>query len=112
MQHARDRLRELTDRSRLWLRVEDIVGDINRFLHGWAAYFKYGNSTRHFDKIRHYARMRLALLGEQTPPPQTSVRLVGGGSRLTQPAGSGQPDRGRRRPQTLPGLAGEAECRR
>jgi hypothetical protein len=36
-------------------------GDLNRFLHGWAAYFKYGNSTRHFDKIRHYARMRLAL---------------------------------------------------
>ena len=62
MQHARDRIRELTDRSRLWLRVEEIVGDINRFLHGWAAYFKYGNSTRHFDKIRHYARMRLALL--------------------------------------------------
>jgi RNA-directed DNA polymerase len=61
MQHARDRIRELTDRSRLWLGVGEIVGGLNRFLHGWAAYFKYGNSTRHFDKIRHYARMRLAL---------------------------------------------------
>jgi RNA-directed DNA polymerase len=61
MQHARDRIRELTGRSRLWLHVGEIVGDLNRFLHGWAAYFKYGNSTRHFDKVRHYARMRLAL---------------------------------------------------
>src|SRR6266511_1763535 len=48
----------------------------------------------------------------KTPPPQPRVWLVGGGSRLTQPTGSGQPDRDRRRSQTLPGLAGEAECRR
>ena len=35
--------------------------DVNLFLRGWAAYFRYGNSARHFDKIRDYARMRLAL---------------------------------------------------
>jgi RNA-directed DNA polymerase len=40
--------------------VEWIVEDINRFLRGWAAYFQYGNSARHFDKIMGYARMRLA----------------------------------------------------
>ena len=45
MQHARDRIRELTDRSRLLLPVEVIVADVNRFLRGWAAYFRYGNST-------------------------------------------------------------------
>jgi group II intron reverse transcriptase/maturase len=62
MQHARDRIRELTDRSRLLLPVEWIVQDINRFLRGWAGFFRYGNSARHFGKIRYYAKMRLALV--------------------------------------------------
>jgi group II intron reverse transcriptase/maturase len=60
LQHARDRIRELTERRRGRLRVEVIVEDVNRFLRGWAGYFKYGNSARHFDKIMGYARMRLA----------------------------------------------------
>jgi group II intron reverse transcriptase/maturase len=60
MQHARDRVRELTERRRALLRVEVIVEDVNYFLRGWAAYFRYGNSARHFDKIMGYARMRLA----------------------------------------------------
>ncbi|MGI8311490.1 group II intron maturase-specific domain-containing protein [Saccharopolyspora hattusasensis] len=57
MQHARDRIRELTERRRTLLRVEVIVEDVNRFLRGWAAYFKYGNSARHFDKIMGFARI-------------------------------------------------------
>jgi RNA-directed DNA polymerase len=36
MQHARQRVREITARERLLLPVEDIVGDLNRFLAGWA----------------------------------------------------------------------------
>jgi len=60
MQHARDRIRDLTDRRRLLLPVEEIVQELNRFLRGWAGYFRYGNSARHFDKIRNYALMRLA----------------------------------------------------
>jgi RNA-directed DNA polymerase len=40
--------------------VEWVVGEVNRFLRDWAAYFRYGNSARHFDKIRDYALMRLA----------------------------------------------------
>ena len=35
--------------------------DVNRFLRGWVGYFRYGNSARTFDKIRTYAKMRLAL---------------------------------------------------
>jgi RNA-directed DNA polymerase len=61
LQHARDRIRELTRRSRLLVPVEVIVQDINRFLSGWSAYFRFGNSARHFEKIRSYAKMRLAL---------------------------------------------------
>jgi RNA-directed DNA polymerase len=61
MQHARDRIRELTRRSRLLLAPEWVAEDLNRFLGGWAAYFRYGNSATHFAKISSYARMRLAL---------------------------------------------------
>jgi RNA-directed DNA polymerase len=60
VQHARDRIRELTRRSRMLLPVEVIVADVNRFLRGWAAYFRFGNSARRFGKIMSYARMRLA----------------------------------------------------
>jgi hypothetical protein len=35
-QRARDRIREITDRTRLLVPVEDIIGDLNRFLRGWA----------------------------------------------------------------------------
>ena len=59
-QHARDRVREITDRSRLLVPVETIVRDVNRFLRGWAGYFRYGNSAQAFDKINHYALDRLA----------------------------------------------------
>jgi hypothetical protein len=45
-QHARDRIREITDRARLWVPVGDIVKELNRFLRGWAGYFRYGNSAR------------------------------------------------------------------
>ncbi|MDT7761239.1 MAG: RNA-directed polymerase [Mycobacterium sp.] len=40
MQHARDRIRELTDRRRTLLQVKVIVWDVNRFLRGWAGCFR------------------------------------------------------------------------
>jgi RNA-directed DNA polymerase len=61
MQHARDRIRELTARERLLLPVEEVVQDVNRFLRGWAGYFRYGNSARFFDAITRYALARLSL---------------------------------------------------
>jgi len=61
MQHARDRIRDLTRRSRLLLAPEWIAEDLNRFLRGWAAYFRFGNSADRFGKISEYARMRMAL---------------------------------------------------
>ena len=62
IQHARDRIRELTRRSRLLLRVEVIVDEVNRFLRGWAAYFRYGNSAVRFEKIMHHVWTRIALV--------------------------------------------------
>jgi group II intron reverse transcriptase/maturase len=61
MQHARERVRELTARERLRWPEEQLVGDLNRFLRGWAGYFRYGNSTVQFDRIVHHAERRLQL---------------------------------------------------
>ena len=55
MQRARERVRELTARDRLRWPVEQVVQDLNRFLRGWAGYFRYGNSTVQFDQIIHHA---------------------------------------------------------
>lgn len=62
MRHARDRVRELTCRSRLLLPVEVIVDEVNRFLRGWAAYFRFGNSAEHFEQIMYHVWMRMALV--------------------------------------------------
>ena len=61
MQRARDRIRELTLRSRLRLPVEVVVQDVNRFVRGWSGYLRYGNSADHFDKINRFARERMAI---------------------------------------------------
>jgi RNA-directed DNA polymerase len=60
MQHARDKIRGLTGRNRTLLPVDVIVGECNSFLRGWAGYFRYGNSSVRFTKIREYALMRVA----------------------------------------------------
>jgi RNA-directed DNA polymerase len=60
MQHARDRIRELTMRRRVLLPVEVVVREINGFLRGWAGFYRYGNSATHLIEIRWYALMRLA----------------------------------------------------
>ena len=60
MQHARDRIRFMTARARLAAPPEQVVAELNRFLRGWAGYFRYGNSAKHFAKIRAFAVQRLA----------------------------------------------------
>jgi RNA-directed DNA polymerase len=66
MQAARMRIREITDRRRLLLPVEEVVAELNRFLTGWGGYFRRGNASRHFEKIDHYAFDRIArFLGER-----------------------------------------------
>jgi len=58
--------REITDRKRLLVPVEDIVKELNGFLRGWAGYFRYGNSARVLGQIRNYALRRVALLLSKT----------------------------------------------
>ena len=61
VQHARDRIRSITARSRLLVPVERIVEELNLFLRGWAGYFRFGNSALMLGQIRNYALTRLAL---------------------------------------------------
>jgi hypothetical protein len=61
IQHARDRIREITARKRLLVPAEVIVTELNLFLRGWAGYFRYGNSARALGQIRNHAFLRLAL---------------------------------------------------
>lgn len=60
MQYARDRIRYLTAKARLAAPTEQVVDEVNRFLRGWAGYYRYGNSAQHFEKIRGFALRRLA----------------------------------------------------
>jgi hypothetical protein len=61
MRHARDQIRAHTARSRLLLPPGAVAQDINMFLRGWMAYFRYGHSAARFAKIRDYATIRLAI---------------------------------------------------
>jgi len=59
-QHARDRIRQMTERKRLLCPDDWVVEELNLFLRGWGGYFRYGNSARMFDAISQYALERLA----------------------------------------------------
>ena len=61
VQHARDRIRELTARERLLVPTEVVVTELNMFLRGWSGYFRYGNSARVFGQVGNYALWRLGL---------------------------------------------------
>ena len=105
MQHARDRVREITDARRLLLPVEDVVQDLNRFLRGWAGYFRYGNSARPFDKINLHARQPPRAVRRQAPQARPAVRVEGSRLPVPGPPGADQPQRNHRRATTQPAVA-------
>jgi hypothetical protein len=61
MARARDRIRELTARNLIGRPVEAVVGSLNRFLRGWGAYFRHGNSAASFDAIEYFVTERIVL---------------------------------------------------
>ena len=60
MAAARERVRKLTPTGRVGLPAIMVVQDLNRFLRGWAAYFRFGNSTEQFKALDRYVFRRLA----------------------------------------------------
>jgi RNA-directed DNA polymerase len=61
MNAIRAKIREATDRRYVGHSLAWIVGNLNRVLRGWGAYFRYGNSARKFADIDSYAHERLAI---------------------------------------------------
>jgi group II intron reverse transcriptase/maturase len=59
MAAARQRIRGLTPLERVGLPISQVVQEINRFLDGWGAYFRYGNSTQQFRHLDQYVTDRL-----------------------------------------------------
>jgi group II intron reverse transcriptase/maturase len=61
MNAIRAKIREATDRRYVGHSLAWIVGNLNRVLRGWGAYFRYGNSARKFADIDSYVHERLAI---------------------------------------------------
>jgi RNA-directed DNA polymerase len=61
MNAIRAKVREATDRRFVGHSLAWIVGNLNRVLRGWGAYFRYGNSARKFADIDSYVHERLAI---------------------------------------------------
>jgi RNA-directed DNA polymerase len=59
MQAARNRVRELTPLQRIGLPISMVVQDLNRFLDGWGAYYRHGNSTQQLNSLDWYVHNRL-----------------------------------------------------
>ena len=53
------RLTELTGRNLTPIPLEDIVGNVNHSLRGWANYFHFRNSSQMMSKVRQHAEDRL-----------------------------------------------------
>ena len=62
MKRARARVNALTDRSRVGMELQDVIGALNRFLRGWGNYFRTGNSADKFSSMDRHVAWRLKRL--------------------------------------------------
>ena len=62
MQRIRQRVKELTPRSRCHADLRDVIGDLNPVLRGWGNYFRTGNAARRFNQLDTYVWRRLRSL--------------------------------------------------
>jgi hypothetical protein len=98
---ARQRIREITDRSRLKVPIEVIVRDLNRFVRGWAGCFRLCPAV-HQDHAP-----RLPASGwrhRQTPQAKQAIRLPDP-SPDTEPPRADHRQRNHRRAPTEPAVA-------
>lgn len=59
MQHIRQRVKELTPRSRCHADIREVIADQNPMLRGWGAYFRTGNAAARFNQLDGYVWRRL-----------------------------------------------------
>jgi len=62
MKRARERVRDLTDRRRVGMQLEDVIDALNLFLRGWGNYFRTGNAGRKFRQLDRHVAWRLRRL--------------------------------------------------
>jgi RNA-directed DNA polymerase len=59
LMRLRDKLRELTSKRRCYEPISTVIGDVNRLLRGWKAYFAHGYPRMAFRKINWFVQERL-----------------------------------------------------
>jgi group II intron reverse transcriptase/maturase len=62
MQRIRQRVRDLTQRSRCHADIRTVIDDLNPVLRGWGQYFRTGNAARRFVQLDFYVWRRLLSL--------------------------------------------------
>jgi hypothetical protein len=62
MQRIRQRVKELTPRSRCHADVRDVIADLNPVLRGWGNSFRTGNAAKRFNQLDSYVWRRLRAL--------------------------------------------------
>ena len=62
MQRIRQRVKELTPRSRCHADLREVIADLNPVLRGWGAYFRTGNAAKRFNQLDGYVWRRLCSL--------------------------------------------------
>jgi hypothetical protein len=54
MQRIRQRVKDLTPRSRCHADIREVIGDLNPVLRGWGQYFRTGNAHTRFNQLDDY----------------------------------------------------------
>jgi len=62
MKSVREKIHEITTRKRLSNPPEEVIKYLNLVIRGWRNYFRIGNSTKKFQDLDRYVRMRLRQL--------------------------------------------------
>jgi group II intron reverse transcriptase/maturase len=59
MKRIRQRVKDLTPRSRCHADLRDVISDLNPVLRGWGNYFRTGNAAKRFNQLDTYVWQRL-----------------------------------------------------
>jgi RNA-directed DNA polymerase len=62
MQRIRQRVKELTPRSRCHADIRNVIADLNPVLRGWCNYFRTGNASTRFNQLDSYVWRRLCAM--------------------------------------------------
>jgi hypothetical protein len=62
MQRVRQRVKELTPKTRCHADIREVICDLNPVLRGWGSYFRTGNAARQFRALDAYVVRRLRTL--------------------------------------------------